>query len=127
MPTGIEQRQHRRYNLSLPVRMSPKNSGASPAIASSRDISAQGIYLTVSKDFDLGSNFELDLDLPQALSQGVPVRIHCRVKIIRVDKLNESDKVGVAGQIVSYQFIRDEPAEKVVQEESPSTETESGA
>ena len=127
MPTGIDQRQHRRYNLSLPVRMSPKNSGASPAIASSRDISAQGIYLTVSKDFELGSSFELDLDLPQALSQGVAVRIHCLAKIIRVDKLNDDDKVGVAAHIESYQFIRDEPAGEVVSKKSPSKKTKSRA
>ena len=118
MPTGIEQRQHHRYNVSLPVRMGAQSAGASPAIASSRDISAQGIYLTVSKDFDLGSTLELDLELPQALSHGAAVRIHCRAKIIRVDQLQEDDKVGVAAQIVSYQFVRDEPGIAAVSAQS---------
>lgn len=107
--------------------MNPKKSGASQAIASSRDISAQGIYLTVSKDFELGSSLELELDLPQTLSQGLPVKIHCRARIIRVDKLNEHDKVGVAAKIESYRFIRGDSAEEIVPQESPLTKTEFSA
>jgi hypothetical protein len=127
MPTGKDQRKHRRYNLSLPVRVKSNKRGAYPAFASSRDISAQGIYLTVSKDFELGSSLELDLELPQALAQGVTVRIHCRAKVIRVDKLNQGNKVGVAAHIESYQFIRDEPDEEVALSQSPFKKTASGA
>ena len=109
MRTGIEQRKHRRYNIAIPVKLKRHRRNAQPTIASSRDISAQGIYLTVSKDYRLGSSIDLDLELPLALAQGAGVRIHCRAKIIRVDKLSESDNVGVAAQIISYKFIRNVP------------------
>src|SRR5690349_936374 len=111
MPTGKDQRKHRRYNLSLPVRMKSNKRGAYPGIAATRDISAQGLYLTVSKDFELGTSLELDLELPRALAQGMAVHIHCRAKIIRVDKL-QHDQLGVAAQIENYQFVRAESAKE---------------
>lgn len=108
MQSGIEQRKHRRYQLNLPVSMRSKSSRATPVTASSRDISAQGIYFTISKEFDLGSKLEFDLDLPPALAQGKQVRIHCTAKIIRVDRLKDQDQVGVAAQIENYKFVRSE-------------------
>ena len=101
-----EQRKHRRYQISLPVRLDSSEDEAPQILAATRDISAQGIYFTVPNGFDPGDKFEFDLDLPPALSHGAKVRIHCLARIIRVDHFIDNQAVGVAAEIESYRFIR---------------------
>jgi hypothetical protein len=104
--TGVEQRRHRRYALSLPVHLRSKKKSEAAVLASSKDISAEGIYFTMPKGFRLGSTFEFDLVLPMGSTQGHDVRIRGIAEIVRVDRKGLDAKVGVAALIHKYQFIR---------------------
>lgn len=106
MQDAAERRRHRRYDLSLPVRVRPKAGEAPVVVGSSRDISAGGIYFTVLKDFDVESEMEFELNLPPEISQGKDVRILCTAKIERVDRMEKEDRIGIAASIEKYKFIR---------------------
>ena len=106
MPTGIEQRKHRRYNLSLPVRVRSKTPAAPLIETATRDISAQGIYFALSEGVELGSELELEIALPPELCQGKTVQVRCRGKIARVERANSHGRIGVAVTIKHYEFVR---------------------
>ena len=101
-----EQRQHRRYNVSLPVRVNSTSEPEASTVGTSRDISAVGIYLTIPKGFDLHSQLEFDLELPSEITGGNQVRVRCTARIIRVSEDENSDTVGVAAAIRAYRFLR---------------------
>ncbi len=112
MQSGIEQRKHRRFSLSLPVLVSPVRGKAKEARtidASTKDISAQGIYLVLSQEVEIGSRLELEVTLPLGISGGKPVRIRCQAKIARVEPADSEGKIGVGARIDHYEFLRDEP------------------
>ena len=110
MPAGtIEQRKHPRYNLSLPVRVRAKGRSAPPIETSSNDISANGIYFTLSEGLELGSELELEIDLPQELTRGEKVRVRCRARIARVERMDSQGKIGVGAIIKRYRFTKAAP------------------
>ena len=106
MPSGIENRRHRRYQLSIPVEVRAPEV-VEPAIqTASRDISAKGIYFVISPGIEIGGALEFDLALPPQMCQGKIVRVHCRGRVIRRDVLEGQGKIGVAAVIDEYEFIR---------------------
>ncbi len=106
MQTGIEQRKHRRYNLSLPVRVRSKARAAPPLETATKDISAEGIYFTLSQELELGAELELEIALPSELPSGQKVRVRCCGKIARVERMDSTGKIGVGATIESFWFVR---------------------
>ncbi len=105
MAVGEEHRKHRRYNLSLPVRVRVKAQPSLELPATTRDISSAGIYLMMSQDMQPGSGLEFEITLPGEVSGGKTVRIRCRGKIVRVNRQKGEDKVGVAARIERFEFV----------------------
>jgi c-di-GMP-binding flagellar brake protein YcgR len=112
---GAEQRKHRRYNLSFPVRVKPKSKdiAAPPIETSTKDISARGIYLVLSEELELGSELELEITLPAELAGGKSVKLRCRGKVARLEPKNAEGKVGVGAVIQDYEFFHEPKPEDV--------------
>lgn len=102
--SGAEKRKHRRFGLSLPVQVRVK-AEAPPIETLTEDISAGGLYLTLSEDLPLGSALECELTLPPELCQGLTVRLQCQGKIVRVERRQESG-IRVAATIERYSFVK---------------------
>src|SRR2546425_825463 len=103
----IERRVHRRFDLAFPMRIRIKTQAADAVETSSRDISARGIYFSLSGPIELGTELECEVTLPPELCQGNSIQVRCRGKIVRVERrLNEDDPIGVAATIEDYQFIK---------------------
>ena len=105
MSTGAEQRKHRRFDLTLPVKVRAKTQEAPPILTATRDISGGGLYFTLSEEMEPGSELECEVTLPPELCQGKTVRVRCRGKIVRVDR-REENKIGFAATIETYQFVK---------------------
>ena len=107
---GAEQRKHRRYKLSFPVRVRPRTrDAAAPAVeTSTKDISAHGIYLVVSEDLEMGSELDLEITLPAELAGGKVVKLRCRRKVARLEPKNAEGKVGVGAVIQAYEFFQED-------------------
>ncbi len=99
-----DHRRHHRFDLSLPVKVRP--AATLEIETSTKDISASGISFTMSRDCELGSELEWELTLPPELCQGNNVRIRCRGKVVRVDRLDAPGKIGVAATIETYEFVK---------------------
>ena len=51
---------------------------------------------------------EFILTLPGEITQGQPVRVRCKGKVVRVDRAAaEGNAIGVAATIERYEFVRE--------------------
>jgi len=103
-----EKRKHRRYELSLDLEVKARKRALAAVQTQTRDISARGVYFVFTESIEIGSELGFELNLPPELGAGKDVRINCRGRIVRVDRISGSHQVGVAATIDSYEFIRSE-------------------
>ncbi len=106
MGIGAEHRKHRRFDLSFPVRVRVKAQAASEIETATRDISGSGVYFTMARDVEPGSKLECELTLPPEVCQGFTVRLKSRARVVRVERHEEENKIGVAATFEHYEFIR---------------------
>lgn len=104
-PGGKESRQHRRFQVSIPVEVHTPES-ADPAVqTTTRNISAKGVYFTLSPEIRLASKVEFFMTLPPQMCQGRIVRVHCQGRVVRREALDGEGRIGVAAAIDEYEFI----------------------
>ena len=104
MADGSERRVARRFTMSLPLRVLPREARSSELRTQTRDVSYQGLYFLAEAEFEVGSEIEFVLTLPKQIAQSTEVDIRCRGQIVRVDA-NADGHVGVAAKIDRYEFI----------------------
>jgi PilZ domain len=104
MSDGAERREARRFVMTLPLRVLSHEQKGTEFTAQTRDVSYRGLYFLADSKFDLGSEIEFVITLPQQVTQATDVSIRCRGQIVRVEQ--ESDgRVGVAAKIDRYEFL----------------------
>jgi PilZ domain len=106
-----ERRTARRYDLSLPILIRvPVDKESSTRNGRTRDISTRGVYFTLDKDVEAGTELDITLTLPAEITRGTEVLVRAQGRVIRVDPQHEdgSDRVGVAAVIERYDIIRGE-------------------
>ena len=102
--TGAEKRNHRRFDLALPVQVRVQAKAAQWQETATNDISARGIYFRAQGDFEQGSILECEVTLPPELCNGLSMRVRCRGQVIRVERGHEDGSIGVAATIENYDF-----------------------
>ena len=106
MANGAEQRKYRRFDMSIPVKVKVKTQAAPPVQTVTRDISGGGLYFSMSEEIEPGSDLECEVTLPPDLCQGNTVRVRCRGKIVRVERREGENKIGVAATIEHFEFMK---------------------
>lgn len=101
---GSELRKNTRFELSLPAAV--KAGGTAEIQTATRDVSSSGVCFTMSQECEVGSALEWDLVLPAEICGGETVRIHCRGKVVRVNRTDPHGKLSVAATIEHYEFVR---------------------
>jgi hypothetical protein len=104
MADGSERRVARRFTMSLPLRVLPSEPLSSEFRTQTRDVSYQGLYFLAQAKFEVGSEIEFVLTLPQQVSQNGAVDIRCRGQIVRVEATSNG-QMGVAAKIERYEFL----------------------
>lgn len=100
----IERRRTPRFGITLPVTL--RSAAPQERHAITRDISSSGAYIYVEhSDLNAGASVEFVLELPPSVTLTTPVRVWCRANVVRVDP--DANRVGVALQIESYEFMGD--------------------
>jgi len=108
-----ERRTARRYDLSLPVVVRlPVEKNSHSRSGRTRDISTRGVYFTLEKDLESGTELDITLTLPSEITRGTDVLVRAQGRVIRVehDDQEDSKRVGVAAVIERYDIIRSEPS-----------------
>lgn len=104
MGDGSERRVARRFTMSLPLRVLPREPRSSELRAQTRDVSYQGLYFLAEANFEVGSEIEFVITLPQQVAQTGDVDIRCRGQIVRVESVSNG-RMGVAAKIERYEFL----------------------
>jgi hypothetical protein len=104
MADGAERRIARRFMMMLPMRVLPWGTQSHELRALTRNVSYRGLYFVADGKFDVGSEFEFVLTLPQPLSKTGDVDIHCRGQVMRVEA-GPNGRMGVAAKIQRYDFV----------------------
>src|SRR5436305_8794851 len=96
-----EQRSMRRFPMQLPVEV--KN-GSSDVIATTRDVSAKGIFLFLDHHISSDTTIEFTLTLPPEITMTQAIRVRCSGKVVRVER-DHRGKFGVAALVDHYRFL----------------------
>jgi hypothetical protein len=104
MPDGADRREARRFLMSLPMRVLPREAHSKALRANTRDVSYRGLFFLSEAKFEVGSQIDFVLTLPQKISQAGEVDIRCFGKVVRVEA-GTNGTMGVAAKIERYEFL----------------------
>jgi PilZ domain len=104
MADGAERREARRFTMSLPLRVLPREDKGQEVDASTRDVSYRGLYFLAEADFKVGTDIEFIITLPQQVTQSGDVNIRCLGQIVRIEPA-ENGSLGIAARITRYEFM----------------------
>jgi len=104
MSDGTERREARRFTMSLPMRVLPRESKGRELDAHTRDVSYRGLYFLTETNFEVGSEIEFVITLPQQVNQPGDVNIRCLGEVVRIEP-TENGRVGIAAKIARYEFM----------------------
>jgi hypothetical protein len=104
MPEGVDRREARRFLMSLPMRVLPREANSKELHASTRDVSYRGLYFMSEAKFEVGGQIDFILTLPQKISSSGEVDIRCHGQVVRVEA-STNGCVGVAAKIERYEFV----------------------
>jgi hypothetical protein len=104
MGDGADRREARRFTMSLPMRVLPRESKGHELDAHTRDVSYRGLYFLAEANFEIGSEIEFVITLPQQVTQSGDVNIRCLGEVVRIEP-TENGRVGIAAKIARYEFM----------------------
>jgi len=104
MAVGADRREARRFTMSLPMRVLPREAKGHEFDALTRDVSYRGLYFLADANFDVGSEIEFVITLPQQVTQSGDVNIRCLGQVVRIEP-TENGRVGIAAKIARYEFV----------------------
>jgi hypothetical protein len=86
------------------MRVLPREAKGHELDAQTRDVSYRGLYFLADANFDVGSEIEFVITLPQQVTQSGDVSIRCLGEVVRIEP-TENGKVGIAAKIARYEFM----------------------
>lgn len=99
-----ERRTIKRYPLRLQMTVRGSGLAAGEISTQSKDVSSHGVYFFLEQPIKSGSPLEILLTLPEAITQGEPVRVRCEARVQRTESAGEG-RVGIAAKIERYRFL----------------------
>ena len=104
MSDGADRREARRFTMSLPMRVLPLEAPGKELRFQTRDVSYRGLYFLADAQFEIGSEIEFVITLPEQITQSGDVNIRCQGQIVRIEP-TENGRVGIAARIARYEFM----------------------
>jgi hypothetical protein len=104
MADGSERREARRFTMTLPMRVLPRERHQDELQGQTRDVSYRGLYFLADAKFEPGTEIDFVLMLPQHISGNGDVSIRCQGQIIRVEP-TDNGRMGIAAKINRYEFL----------------------
>jgi hypothetical protein len=104
MSDGAERREARRFTMTLPLRVLPHEPKGLELAAQTRDVSYRGLYFLADSHFDVGSEIDFVITLPEQVTQSGDVNIRCKGQIVRVEPTSNG-RTGIAAKIERYEFM----------------------
>jgi hypothetical protein len=96
-------RRSARVLLMQPVSLRVTNNGNHAIHATTRDLSAGGVFLYADKEIAAGSPVEIDLEWPPEFSSSEPIQLRGWGRVVRVEPGSFPGTFGVGVAIAGYQ------------------------
>lgn len=96
-------RRSARVLLMQPVSLRVTSNGNNPIHATTRDLSAGGVFLYADKEIAAGSPVEVDLEWPQEFCSSEPIQLRGWGRVVRVEPGCFPGTFGVGVAIAGYQ------------------------
>src|SRR5258708_35228836 len=103
MVDGAERREARRFTMSLPMRVYPRESKGREMEAHTRDVSYRGLFFVADANFKVVSEIEFVITLPQQVTRSGDVNIRCLGEVVRIEP-TENGSGGSRGEITVSRF-----------------------
>ncbi|MGA8619319.1 MAG: PilZ domain-containing protein [Candidatus Sulfotelmatobacter sp.] len=84
-PVGVERRIGQRFDFNLPVSLRDVSSGVE-GLGFTQDLSSRGAFFFTDMAMNVGSEVELTLEMPSAITLGENMRVRCRGRVLRIVK-----------------------------------------
>jgi hypothetical protein len=104
MGDSSERREARRFIMTLPLRVLPREADGSELRTNTRDVSYRGLYFLSEAAFEVGSLIDFVLTLPEQATRASDVNIRCQGQIVRVEATSNG-RMGIAAKIERYEFL----------------------
>ena len=102
-----DQRKFRRYAVNFPCTVRPKKTrrGVDRPIlqTETRDVSVGGLFFTVKRGLEVGTEIECTIQLPTKSSWNTPGAIYCQGKIVRIVRLGRG-AMGIGATIDTFRL-----------------------
>ncbi len=106
-PQISERRRSQRFGLKLPLDIVRVSNRDVKVIGKTRNMSSSGAYFVVRDEHVVaGSPIEFVVTLRETGGQGEQIRLQCRGRVTRSEKVGTIGRQGVAATIDRYQFLR---------------------
>lgn len=108
MPGNNEDRRRApRIPSKVPVKLR-SSEGATPYMMSAESInlSERGLYFQMDSGLKLGTTIDLAFTMPGDVTGGMPMKVRCTARVVRVEPANPPDnKVGVGAHIERFETV----------------------
>lgn len=104
MPDGLDRREARRFNMTLPMRLLSRDSSSPELQAQTRDVSYRGLYFLAAAQLKPGNSIDFVITLPEQVTRSSDVNIRCHGEVVRVEP-TQNGRVGIAAKINRYEFL----------------------
>jgi hypothetical protein len=101
-----DQRRSKRYDLHLPLKLRASSRLAREEACETRNLSSGGVLFSTHQPMEPGDLIEYEIALPPKDSNGTPVTLHCRGKVLRSRPLDDPKELEVAATLERYEFLR---------------------
>ena len=102
-----ERRRSQRFGLKLPLDVVRVSNRDVRVVGKTRNMSSSGAYFIMHDEHvAAGSPIEFVVTLRQTNPQGEQIRLQCRGRVTRAEKVGTVGRQGVAATIDRYQFLR---------------------
>jgi hypothetical protein len=102
-----ERRGEQRFPLRLPVVVRTIHDGIQEESSLTRDVSARGAFFYLHSKLTEGTPVEMILTLPAEITLTESIHVRCKGKVVRVVRVPNGGKTGVAAMIEQYDFASD--------------------
>ena len=93
--------------MALPLQIVRASRDEAALDGRTRNLSSKGAYFVVKGAIAAGSAIEFLVTLQQGLSSAGHVRLRCRGRVLRLEKLAGKNRLGIAATIDRYDFVRE--------------------
>jgi hypothetical protein len=105
MEMESEKRAMRRFDMRLPASVHVSGVESSDFVTETRNVSARGVFFYIDRPLDAGTQIEVTMTFPPHITFTESLRVRFSARVLRMESAEPSGRVGVAAEILQYEFL----------------------